>query len=57
MDYFFRNRDLFATYTEYEHKFEIEIKEKIRAHSYSNINLKITDLIGNINILIVINMS
>ena len=42
---------------EYEHKFEIKTEEKIAAHSYGNVDLKMTDLTGNVNTLTVTNVS
>lgn len=57
IDHFFSNQDLFSTYTEYEHKFKIGLGEKITALGYSNINLRMSNLKGNINTLTVINIS
>lgn len=42
---------------EYKYKFEIKLREKIAPHNYSNVNLRISNLKDNINILIVINVS
>ncbi len=49
--------NLFSTYTEYEHEFEIGAGEKIVAYSYGNVNLRMSDLKGNINTLTVTNVS
>ena len=56
-DHFFSNRDLFSTYTEYEHEFETGTGEKIAAHGYGNIDLRMNDLTGNVNTLTVTNVS
>ncbi len=56
-DYFFCNRDLFSTYTEYEHEFKTWTGEKIVAHGYDNVDLGMSDLKGNINTLTVTNVS
>ena len=56
-DHFFSNRDLFSTYTEYEHEFETGSGEKIAAHGYGNVDLRMSDLKGNINTLTVTNVS
>ena len=56
-DHFFSNRDLFSTYTEYEHEFETGAGEKIVAHGYGNVNLRMSDLEGNINTLTVTHVS
>ncbi len=56
-DHFFSNRDLFSTYTEYEHLFEIRTGEKISAHSYGNVDLRMSDHQGNTNTLTVTNVS
>ena len=50
-DHFFSNRDLFSTYKEYEYEFETSTREKIVAHGYGNINLRMSELKGNINTL------
>ena len=42
---------------EYKHKFETETGEKIAAHGYSNVDLRISDYHGNINSWTVINVS
>ena len=42
---------------EYEHEFEIRTGEKIVVYGYGNVNLRMSDLKGNTNILIVTNMS
>ena len=56
-DHFLNNRDLFSTYTKYEHQFETKTGEKISIHGYSNINLRMNDHQSNTNTLIVINMN
>lgn len=48
---------MFSTYIKYKHKFETKREKKIVAKNYGNVDLKITDLIGNVNILIVTNIS
>ena len=53
----FNNQDLFFTYTEYEHEFEIETREKIATHGYNNVNLRISDLKGNTNIPTITNVN
>lgn len=40
----FNNQDLFSIYTKYKHKFEIRLGQKIVAHGYGNVDLKISDL-------------
>ena len=57
IDHFFRNHHLVSTYIKYKHKFETGTREKIVAHGDDNIDLKITDLTRNTNILIVTNVS
>ncbi len=56
-DHFFSNRDLFSIYTEYEHGFETGAGENIVAHGYGNVDLRMSDLKGNINTLTVTNVS
>lgn len=48
---------MFSTFTEYKYEFETRTREKIAAHSYNNVDLRISDLKDNINILTVIYMS
>ncbi len=57
MDHFFSNRDLFSTYKKYKHEFETKVGEKIVAYGYSNVDLRMRDLKGNINTLTVTNVS
>ncbi len=56
-DHFFSNRDLFSTYTEYEHEFETGVGEKILAHGYGNVDLGMSDFKVNINTLTLTNVS
>lgn len=57
IDHFFRNQDLFSTYTKFKHKFKIGTREKITAHGYGNVELRIIDLTNIINTLTVTNIS
>ncbi len=56
-DYFFCNRDLFTTYTKYQHKFQTGSGEKIATHDYGNVDVRLSDHEGNISILTVNNVS
>ncbi len=56
-DHFFSNWDLFSTYTENEHEFETGIGEKLVAHGYGKVELRMSDLKSNINTLTVTNVS
>ncbi len=56
-DDFFNNWDLFSIYIEHKYQFETEKGEKISAHNYGNINLKMSDHQDNTNILTVINLT
>ena len=56
-DHFFCNRDLFSTYTEYQHEFETETGQRIIAHGYGNVILRMYDMSGNVNTLAVTNVS
>ena len=48
---------MFPTHTEYKHEFGTGIGEKIVAHSFDNVDLIMSDLNGNIDSLIVTNLS
>ncbi len=48
---------MFFTYTEYKHQFATKIEEKISAHSYGNVDLRMSDHQGNINTLTITNVS
>ena len=56
-DPFSSNRDLFSTYTKYEHEFETGTGEKIAAPGYGNVDLRMSGHQDNINILTVTNVS
>ena len=56
-DNFSCNRDLFSTYIENQHEFEIGIGQRIIAHGYRNFILRMCDRGGNVNTLTVTNMS
>ena len=56
-DHFFSNKDLFSKYTEYKHEFETGTRKKITAHSYGNVDLRMSDLKVIVNTLTVINVS
>ncbi len=56
-DHFFCNRDLFSTYTEYQHEFETGTGQRIIAHGYGNVILRMCDMSGNVNTLTVTNES
>ena len=43
-DHFFSNKDFFSIYTEYKHKFQTGIGEKITAHGYEKDDLRMGDL-------------
>ena len=53
IDHFFCNRDLITTYTKYEHEFQTGTGEKIAAHDYGNVDVRLSDHEGNISILTV----
>ncbi len=57
IDHFFCNRDLFTTYTKYEHEFQTGTGEKIAAHDYGNVDVRLSDHESNISILTVTNVS
>ncbi len=56
-DHFFCNWDLFSSYTEYQHEFETGSGQRIIAHRYGNVVLRICDVSGNVNALTVTNVS
>ncbi len=56
-DHLFSNPDLFYIYTEHKHQFNTKTGEKISAHVYGNVNLRMSDHQGNTNILTVTNVS
>lgn len=57
IDHFLSNKDEFSIYIKYKNGFKTKIREKIATHNYGNIELKMSDYQGNINILTVINIS
>ena len=56
-EHFFCNRDLFSSYTEYQHEFETGTGQRIIAYGYGNVIFRICDISGNVNTLTVTNVS
>ncbi len=56
-DLFFCNRDLSTIYREYENEFQTGTGQKIAAHCYGNVHLRLSDHEGNITILTVTKVS
>lgn len=48
---------MFFINIEYKHKFETETRKKIVVPSYGNVNLRISNYQGNINILTITNVT
>ena len=56
-DHFFCNRDLFLTYSEYQHEFETGTGRGIIPHGYSSVILRMYHKSGNVNTLSLTNVS